>query len=93
MNFILMAGFAALVVLLVMVTPKEPTRRATYSNATESGLVEEGGNGLIGAYEGLVISEIMPSNNTAVTDEDGKYADWIEIWNSTDRAINMEAWD
>ena len=29
MNFILMAGFAALVVLLVMVTPKEPTRRAT----------------------------------------------------------------
>ncbi len=90
MNFILMACFAALVVLLVMVTPKEPTRRATYSNATESGLVEEGGNGLIGAYEGLVISEIMPSNNTAVTDEDGKYADWIEIWNSTDRAINME---
>ena len=90
MNFVLLAGFAALVVLLVLVTPKEPNRRATYSNATESGLVEGEGNEQLGAYEGLVISEIMPSNATAVTDENGKYGDWIEIWNSTDHIINLE---
>ena len=74
MNFILLAGFAALIVLLVLVTPKEPVRRATYSAATESGLVEENGNEQPGAYAGLVISEVMSSNNTAVTDENGKYA-------------------
>ena len=90
MNFILLAGFAALIVLLVLVTPKEPIRRATYSTGTESGLVGESENEDLGAYAGLVISEIMPSNSTAVTDENGKYADWIEIWNSTDRTINLE---
>ena len=90
MNFILLAGFIALAVLLVLVTPKEPVRRATYSSATESGLVEEGGNEELGAYAGLVISEIMPSNGTAVTDENGKYGDWVEIWNSSDRRINLE---
>ena len=90
MNFILLAGFAALIVLLVMVTPKEPIRRATYSSETESGLVGESENEVLGAYTGLVISEVMSSNSTAVTDENGKYADWIEIWNSTDRTINLE---
>ncbi len=90
MNFILLAGFAALIVLLVLVTPMEPLRRATYSAMTESGLAEDNGNEQLGAYAGLVISEVMASNNTAVTDENGKYADWIEIWNSTDRAINLE---
>ena len=90
MNFLLMAGFTALIVLLVLVTPKEPNRRATYSNATESGLVGDSENEVLGAYDGLVISEIMPANSTAVTDENGKYADWIEIWNSTDHAIDLE---
>ncbi|MER1994794.1 MAG: lamin tail domain-containing protein, partial [Eubacteriales bacterium] len=89
MNFILLAGFIALIVLLVLVTPKDPIPRATYSNATESGLVEGNGDEVLGAYAGLVISEIMPSNATAVTDENGKYADWIEIWNSTDKPINL----
>ena len=72
MNFILLAGFIALIILLVMVTPKDPIRRATYSNATESGLVEDNGEEELGAYSGLVISEVMPSNSTAVTDENGQ---------------------
>ena len=71
MNFILMAGFVAVILLLVMITPKEPTRRATYSSATESGLVEEGSGEKLSAYDGLVISEVMSSNATAVTDENG----------------------
>ena len=41
MNFILLAGFAALIVLMILVTPKEPKHRATYSSATESGLIGE----------------------------------------------------
>lgn len=89
MNFILVAGFIALVALLLLVTPKDPIRHATYSSATASGLVENNGEEVIGAYDGLVISEVMPSNATAVTDENGKYPDWIEIWNSTDKAINL----
>ena len=90
MNFILLAGFAALIAIMILVTPKDPTRRATYSVGTESGLVGESQGEVIGAYDGLVISEVMSSNATAVTDENGKYADWIEIWNSTDHIINLE---
>ena len=70
-NFIIMAAIAALVVLLILVTPKDPLRRATYSAATESGLVETQGEEVIGAYDGLVISEVMASNTAAVTDENG----------------------
>ena len=89
MNFLRLAAFIAIVILLVIVTPKEPLRRATYSSATESGLVGKSENEVIGAYDGLVISEVMSSNNTAVTDENGRYADWVEIWNSTDKPISL----
>ena len=90
LNVILMIALAAAVVLLVIVTPKDPIHRATYSSATESGMVEKQGEENLGAYAGLVISEIMPSNSAAVTDENGRYSDWIEIWNSTDRTLNLE---
>ena len=90
MNFILLGGFIALLILLILITPKEPKYRATYSVATESGLVEGGENEISGAYDGLLISEILSANNAAVTDENGKYGDWVEIWNSSDRTINLE---
>ena len=90
MNFILLAGFIAVLILLVLITPKEPNYRATYSAATESGLVEGEENEVVGAYNGLVISEVMSANKAAVTDENGKYGDWVEIWNSSDRTINLE---
>ncbi|MCR5296793.1 MAG: lamin tail domain-containing protein, partial [Clostridiales bacterium] len=90
MNFLLLAAAIAAVVLLVIVTPKEPIHRATYSTRTESGLTETVGEEDLGAYSGLVISEIMPSNSKAVTDENGQYPDWIEIWNSTDKEINLD---
>ena len=90
MNFVLLAGFVALIAIMILITPKDPTPRATYSIGTESGLVGDREGEVAGAYDGLVISEIMSSNSTAVTDENGKYADWIEIWNSTDRIINLK---
>jgi len=51
--------------------------------------VENTGEEIYGAYDGLVFSEVMTSNSTAVTDENGRYPDWVEIWNSTDRPINL----
>ena len=90
MNILLLAGAVALVILLVIVTPKEPTRRATYSAATESGLVGASVGEEYGAYDGLVISEVMSANGAAVTDENGQYPDWIEIWNNTGREISLE---
>ena len=39
--------------------------------------------------KGLRISEIMSSNHTAVPDETGSFGDWVEVWNSTDRDINL----
>ena len=87
-NLLLMLCLAAAVVLLVIVTPKEPIRRATYTTGTESGYTENGEK--LTGYEGLVISEIMPANNAAVTDENGDYSDWIELWNSTDHEINLK---
>ncbi len=90
MNFILLAIAIAAVALLVIVTPKEPIRRAIYSSGTESGVAEDAHDGTLGSYAGLIISEVMPSNRTAVTDENGNYSDWIEIWNSTKNDMNLE---
>ena len=89
LNFLIMLGIAAAIVLIVIITPKDPTRRATYTTGTESGQVE-GEAPKTGGYEGLIISEVMAANSSAVTDENGEYPDWIEIWNSTDHEINME---
>ena len=90
LNFLIMLVIGALVALLIIVTPKDPLRRATYTTATESGQVESNGPEVIGAYSGLVISEIMPANSSAVTDENGRYGDWVEIWNQTDHEINLQ---
>ena len=32
----------------------------------------------------------MTSNTSALPDEKGRFSDWAEIWNSTDRQINLE---
>ena len=34
-------------------------------------------------YEGLVFSEVMSANSTAVPDENGEFYDWLEIYNGT----------
>ena len=89
LNFLIFLAFAAAVVLLVLVTPKNPLGRATYSIGTNNGTVDQEGVRLTDQYQGLVISEIMASNRSAVTDENGDYSDWVEIWNSSDRDINL----
>lgn len=38
----------------------------------------------------LVINEVMAGNNNTATDPAGEYEDWVEIYNGTDEAINLE---
>ena len=83
-------AFAALVALIVIISPKEPVTRATYTTGTADGHVEGAATGVSTAYQGLVISEMMPSNQTAVPDENGDYSDWVEVWNSTDAPISLK---
>lgn len=37
----------------------------------------------------IVINEIMATNTKTVVDEQGKYADWIELYNKTDSTISL----
>tara|TARA_B100001750_G_scaffold242269_1_gene255374 strand:- start:3020 stop:5287 length:2268 start_codon:yes stop_codon:yes gene_type:complete len=37
----------------------------------------------------IVINEFMASNVAAVTDQDGEFDDWIELYNNTNQDINM----
>ncbi|MEA5145186.1 MAG: lamin tail domain-containing protein, partial [Candidatus Limiplasma sp.] len=41
-------------------------------------------------YDGLVISEVMAANSSAVPDETGSFSDWLEIYNGTGADLNME---
>src|SRR5262249_48801335 len=39
-----------------------------------------------------VISEFMAKNDHTLTDEDGDYSDWLEIYNPTGTAVNLGGW-
>ncbi len=87
-NMMAMGILLGVVLLLVLVSPKEPVRHAYYTIGSEDGNVQ--GLGYAdGEYAGLVISEVMASNQTAMPDENGVFSDWVEIWNSTDHAISL----
>ena len=40
----------------------------------------------------IVISELMSSNQTTLADEDGDFADWLEIHNASDSPANLNGW-
>ena len=83
-NAMVLSILLAVVAFLIIVCPKEPNRHAYYSigGATT-------GSGDATYYSGLVISEVMASNQTAMPDENGEFSDWVEIWNSSDHAIDL----
>ena len=89
LNFLIMGAFIFVIAVIVLATPKEPLGHATYTNETASGLTGTGTR-LADAYKGLVISEIMSANGAAVTDENGKYSDWLEIWNSSENDMRLD---
>jgi len=39
--------------------------------------------------QSLVINEVMSNNLTGLQDEDGERQDWIEIFNPSEHAVNM----
>ena len=41
-------------------------------------------------YYGLVISEVMSANISAVPDENGLFSDWLEIYNGTGKDLNLK---
>lgn len=41
-------------------------------------------------YDGLVISEVMAANSSAVPDENGEFGDWLELYNGTGADLDME---
>ncbi len=40
----------------------------------------------------IVINEVMPSNTTAVADEEGLFGDWIELYNNSSQAVDLSGW-
>ncbi len=40
----------------------------------------------------IVINEVVASNSKGITDEDGDYPDWIEIYNSSGNTINLQGY-
>ncbi len=40
--------------------------------------------------EAVLINEVMTSNRATVSDEDGDFPDWIELYNSGSSAVNLE---
>ena len=77
----------AVLALMVAILPKEPLLRANASVQTPDGQAIEGTTSA--AYQGLVISEVMTANSTAVADDKGEFNDWIEIFNSTSQPMDI----
>lgn len=86
--FALIGAAAALTVvfLLCLALGYNPFHSVNIAGKGVAESAEDGAHG----YEGLRISEIMPANGTAVPDENGNFPDWVEIWNSTNRTINLK---
>src|SRR5688572_33344163 len=40
----------------------------------------------------FVITEFMAANSSTITDEDGAYSDWIEIYNTGTNTANIGGW-
>jgi len=47
---------------------------------------------LLLAAQSVRLNEFMALNNSTITDTDGEYSDWIEIFNPTNAAVSLENW-
>lgn len=67
---------AAMILLLVL-------------SETLGGNMARNARGTASGHKGLYISEVMSDNDAAVPDENGRFKDWIEVWNSTSETMNL----
>ncbi len=77
----------AILALMVYTLPKEPLTHALTSIQSPDGQAPQGTPST--HYQGLVISEVMSANSSAVPDENGEFNDWLEVWNNSDHPIDM----
>ncbi len=42
--------------------------------------------------QNVVINEVITSNSTVITDDDGSYEDWVELYNTGTEAVNLEGY-
>ena len=40
----------------------------------------------------LILNELVAANGAGLTDEDGDYSNWIEIYNQGGQAVNLSGW-
>jgi len=71
--------FLAFVLFMVAVSPWEPVQQALNADGTGAG-----------AYKGLVISEVMSANGSALPDDQGLFPDWVEVTNTSDGPIDLK---
>lgn len=69
----------------------EGTVQLTSPGAVDGG-VHVGGTALAGAYPQLFINELMASNDAYMTDPNGEYDDWFELYNPNPTAIDLAGW-
>ena len=72
---------ALLVAALIIIGPKEPMRRAL--NVAADGTPIE-------SYAGLVISEVMSANTSALPDENGRFLTGWKYTTAADHALNLD---
>ena len=80
-NLILFLLLAVLMISLIIISPSKPTQSALNINAQGQ---------LVSRHENLVISEVMSSNASAFPDKNGRFTDWMELWNRGDTEINLK---
>lgn len=78
---------SAILALLVILMPKEPVPRAWATIGSIDEIIADASPQ--SGYAGLRISEVMSSNRAAVPDENGKFPDFVEIWNSSEIPIDL----
>ena len=71
---------AAALVLFILVMPKTPTVKA----------VNVAASGQLSTHAGLVLSEVMTDNLSALPDETGRFGDWVEIENTLNEPMNLK---
>lgn len=75
----LLVLFIAFILFMIAVSPLEPVQQAMNAEGASTG-----------GYKGLVISEVMSANGSALPDDHGAFPDWVEIRNISDTAIDLK---
>lgn len=76
---LMLAVLAAILALFVLIMPKIPVPKAVNVSAS----------GHMSTHAGLILSEVMTDNVSALPDENGKFGDWVEIYNSLDEPMDL----